>query len=68
MKNLSSSGGKIYKTEYKYFSYRYYMTDCVVQPGYGKAFGRKISCGDVVVYCDSKSAHLGDYNERLAAR
>ena len=22
---------------------------------------RKISCGDVVVYCDSKSAHLGDY-------
>lgn len=53
--------GKIYKTEYKYFSYRYYMTDCVVQPGYGKAFGRKISCGDVVVYCDSKSAHLGDY-------
>ena len=38
-------------------SYRYYMTDCVVQPGYGKAFGRKISCGDVVVYCDSKSAH-----------
>lgn len=37
------------------------MTDCVVQPGYGKAFGRKISCGDVVVYCDSKSAHLGDY-------
>ena len=52
--------GKIYKTEYKYFSYRYYMTDCVVQPGYGKAFGRKISCGDVVVYCDSKSAHLGD--------
>lgn len=53
--------GKIYKTEYRYFSYRYYMTDCVVQPGYGKAFGRKISCGDVVVYCDSKSAHLGDY-------
>ena len=53
--------GKIYKTEYKYFSYRYYMTDCVVQPGYGRAFGRKISCGDVVVYCDSKSAHLGDY-------
>lgn len=53
--------GKIYKTEYKYFSYRYYMTDCVVQPGYGKAFDRKISCGDVVVYCDSKSAHLGDY-------
>lgn len=53
--------GKIYKTEYKYFSYRYYMTDCVVQPGYGKALGRKISCGDVVVYCDSKSAHLGDY-------
>lgn len=53
--------GKIYKTEYKYFSYRYYMTDCVVQPEYGKAFGRKISCGDVVVYCDSKSAHLGDY-------
>lgn len=37
------------------------MTDCVVQPGYGKALGRKISCGDVVVYCDSKSAHLGDY-------
>lgn len=37
------------------------MTDCVVQPGYGRAFGRKISCGDVVVYCDSKSAHLGDY-------
>ena len=33
--------GKIYKTEYKYFSYRYYMTDCVVQPEYGKAFGRK---------------------------
>lgn len=53
--------GKIYKTEYKYFSYRYYMTDCVVQPEDGKAFGRKISCGDVVVYCDSKSAHLGDY-------
>lgn len=53
--------GKIYKTEYKYFSYRYYMTDCVAQPGYGKAFDRKISCGDVVVYCDSKSAHLGDY-------
>lgn len=53
--------GKIYKTEYKYFSYRYYMTDCVVQPRYGKAFGRKISCGDVVVYCDSKSAHMGDY-------
>lgn len=53
--------GKIYKTEYRYFSYRYYMTDCVVQPGYGKALGRKISCGDVVVYCDSKSAHLGDY-------
>ncbi|MFQ7714565.1 MAG: ComEC/Rec2 family competence protein, partial [Agathobacter rectalis] len=53
--------GKIYKTEYKYFSYRYYMTDCVVQPGYGKAFDRKISCGDVVGYCDSKSAHLGDY-------
>lgn len=53
--------GKIYKTEYKYFSYRYYMTDCVVQPEDGKAFGRKISCGDVVVYCDSKSAQLGDY-------
>lgn len=53
--------GKIYKTEYKYFSYRYYMTDCVVQPEAGKAYGRKISCGDVVVYCDSKSAQLGDY-------
>ena len=53
--------GKIYKTEYKYFSYRYYMTDCVVQPEDGKAYGRKISCGDVVVYCDSKSAQLGDY-------
>ncbi|WP_448753925.1 DNA internalization-related competence protein ComEC/Rec2 [Agathobacter sp.] len=53
--------GKIYKTEYKYFSYRYYMTDCVVQPENGKAYGRKISCGDVVVYCDSKSAQLGDY-------
>ncbi|WP_443595989.1 DNA internalization-related competence protein ComEC/Rec2 [Agathobacter sp.] len=53
--------GKIYKTEYKYFSYRYYMTDCVVQPEFGKAYGRKISCGDVVVYNDSKSAHLGDY-------
>lgn len=52
--------GKIYKTEYKYFSYRYYMTDCVVQPEDGKAYGRKISCGDVVVYCDSKSAQLGD--------
>ena len=37
------------------------MTYCVVQPGYGKAFGKKISCGDVVVYCDSKRAHLGDY-------
>lgn len=53
--------GKIYKIEYKYFSYRYYMTDCVVQPEDGKAFDRKISCGDVVVYCDSKSAYLGDY-------
>lgn len=53
--------GKIYKTEYKYFSYRYYMTDCVVQPEDGKAYGRKISCGDVVVYSDSKSAQLGDY-------
>lgn len=53
--------GKIYKTEYKYFSYRYYMTDCVVQPEDSKAYGRKISCGDVVVYCDSKSAQLGDY-------
>ncbi len=53
--------GKIYKTEYKYFSYRYYMTDCVVQPEAGKAYGRKISCGDVVVFCDSKSAQLGDY-------
>lgn len=53
--------GKIYKTEYKYFSYRYYMTDCVVQPDCGKAYGRKISCGDVVVYSDSKSAQLGDY-------
>lgn len=53
--------GKIYKTEYKYFSYRYYMTDCVVQPEADKAYGRKISCGDVVVYCDSKSAQLGDY-------
>lgn len=53
--------GKIYKTEYKYFSYRYYMTDCVVQPEAGKAYGRKISCGDVVVYCDRKSAQLGDY-------
>ena len=47
--------GKIYKTEYKYFSYRYYMTDCVVQPEAGKAYGRKISCGDVVVYCDRKA-------------
>lgn len=55
--------GKIYKTEYKYFSYRYYMTDCVVQPEDSKAYGRKISCGDVVVYCDSKSAQLGDYME-----
>lgn len=53
--------GKIYKTEYKYFSYRYYMTDCVVQPEDGKAYGRKISCGDVVAYCDRKSAQLGDY-------
>ena len=53
--------GKICKTEYKYFSYRYYMTDCVVQPEDGKAYGRKISCGDVVVFCDSKSAQLGDY-------
>lgn len=53
--------GKIYKTEYKYFSYRYYMTDCVVQPEDGKAYGRKISCGDVVVYSDSKSTQLGDY-------
>lgn len=53
--------GKIYKTEYKYFSYRYYMTDCVVQPEDGKAYGRKISCGDVVVYSGSKSAQLGDY-------
>ena len=44
--------GEIYKTEYKYFSYRYYMTDCVVQPEDGKAFDRKISCGDVVVYSD----------------
>lgn len=34
--------GKIYKTEYKYFSYRYYMTDCVVQPGYGKALAENI--------------------------
>ncbi len=33
--------GKIYKTEYKYFSYRYYMTDCVVQPGTARLLAEK---------------------------
>ncbi|WP_455721091.1 DNA internalization-related competence protein ComEC/Rec2 [Agathobacter sp.] len=48
--------GKIYKTEYKNHSYRYYITGCSAQTG-----NKKFRCNDIIVYSDENAAGTGSY-------
>lgn len=63
--------GKIYKTEYKNHSYRYYVTGCSAQTGViyiGKPDiavtqpgNKKFQCNDIIVYSDENAAGTGSY-------
>lgn len=46
--------GKVYKTEYKNESYRYYMTDCTLA-----AKGDTLRCMDVIVYSEDEYESVG---------
>lgn len=49
--------GKVYKTEYKNFSYRYYLTDCSVS----RENSDTAACNNVIAYTDDDHGKIGDY-------
>lgn len=63
--------GKIYKTEYKNHSYRYYVTGCSAQTGViyigmtdvavTQNGNKKFQCNDIIVYSDENAAGTGSY-------
>lgn len=57
--------GKIYKTEYKNHSYRYYISGCRAQlkakDSEKRSGDNGFQCNDVIVYSDESRASTGDY-------